>query len=170
MPNGDPIIIDDGGSTRIKQLIVNTQGILDGLLTSPHQDVADGQFPDGAGSGGTNAKCYVRIISIDKNGVVTKLPAAPNDPNFELSGGDTAEIVSGLNQSLKITLNSGGGILVDLNGTNGDPVVEARQNGAQRRYIVSNSGLILQVKTRNAVRFNSQPDGAYTQVRLSATP
>ncbi|MBM3814359.1 MAG: hypothetical protein FJW20_22270 [Acidimicrobiia bacterium] len=160
-----PVIIDDGGSTRIKQA-GNANPDMDRLMTDPHTDFAAGTFPANIG-GVIGAHCQVIINSIDKNGRVTRLPASADDPRFSLTGGQTAEIISEPNQRLEITLGSNGVLTLNLSGPHGDPpLVEARQIATQRRYIVANSGSIRKVRINDNDVFAAQPDTVYTMVRL----
>jgi hypothetical protein len=130
----EPIIIDDGGSTRIKQL--TTTANMDRLLKDKG-DQADGNFE----SGGV-AACALTIIEIKRDGTTSKVgPLA-------LAKEDMVEIFSENDQKVTVTLGKNKKVSIDLATSKvggPDPIVEARQHHYQRRYIVSNAGPILQV-------------------------
>ena len=130
----EPIIIDDGGSTRIKQL--TTIANMDRLLKDKG-DQADGNF-ESAGA----AACVMTIIEIRRDGTASTVATV------NLAKEDQVDIFSENDQKVTVTLGKNKKISIDLATSKvggPDPIVEARQHHNQRRYIVSNAGPILQV-------------------------
>lgn len=152
---GDPVIIDDGGSTRIKQMkLLAASGKMDDLLevdetaSSPNsKDFALGPFSQ------------ITILCISVNGV-----AGPPDS----AAGDTVPIALNLDEGFEIVSENNQRVigkiidrasmpgappgstardcLITVKGVSGSkPIIEARHGGKQRRYIVSNAGPIIKV-------------------------
>jgi len=145
----DAVIIDDGGSTRIKrQLPGNGIGEMDSLL-----DVND----LGAGARGSthdvvDAFSNVLIVCQDKTG-------RPFSQAVALAAGTTIEVSSALNQ--RVTASSDGARLTLTVLSNvSDPIVEAKQHKKKRRYVVSNSGPIETVSVGGAVVYDARPGGS----------
>ena len=129
----DAVIIDDGGSTRIKRLM-NGVGEMDSLL-----DVDNlGTPPGGRGSTHDINKAYSQAVI-----------ACQGDDGlpFSMAIGafSTIEVASEMDQNVLITRTSSK-LTVTPFSTVADPIVEAKQHKKKRRYIVSNSGPILTVK------------------------
>jgi len=151
----DAVIIDDGGSTRIKQLKGNVgDGKMDDLI-SEKTDQAKGKFKS------------LRIVFFDSDGVAH----GPIDRNlnandrFEIQSGNQQKIVGLMNGAKKLSLSLESGC-TDL-----DPLVDAKQHKQQRRYIVSNAGPILTVSLNNATLFDAENNAehgssVYTMVVL----
>lgn len=154
----DPVIFDDGGSTRIKQL----RRKLDDLLDNS-KDFARGPFSK------------LRISCVDENG-------ASGPP----TGAGTFPIAMGLNHTFKvfsgdhrlegrIVDRTPGGTATDcqitVSGVNNiDPIIEARHSNGQRRYIVSNAPSIvkIEVNAQGPVQTFTVPAGTiYTVVVLT---
>ena len=163
-----PVLIDDGGSTRIKQLKGGgVSGKLDNLIevdtsSSPAKsmDVARGAFSQ------------VQIMCMDSVGAVTSLTGAP----IGMAENDTFKVHSG-NHRLEgrvVDRSGGGGTATDcqitISGVGGtEPIVEARHNNGQRRYIISNAPPINKVEVNAAgppQQFNVPPGTIYTVVIL----
>ena len=166
----DEVIIDDGGSTRIKQRVaVAGNGLMDTLLevtdpgggVSPHSDAsAVGVFTS------------IRIVFLDSFGVATlatgaAIPVAPTH---------TFTIFSDNNQRVegRIVAAAGttpAGCALTVKGVSGTkPIVEARHSGIQRRYVISNAGPINQVTVNGTgapVSFTPPANTVYTTVILS---
>jgi hypothetical protein len=154
----EPLIIDDGGSTRIKQAKDDVE--MDKLLKAPHTDGADGTFINGTGS----AKCRVKITTVRADGV--PISSGP----FDFGGGETAVIVSQLGQKVTVKLDTTGSLQVTLGPAGGggaQPIVEAKQSALRRRYIVANAGPIDTVTVRGTLVFTAAADSIYNMVRLS---
>jgi hypothetical protein len=130
------LVIDDGGSTRIKWLEAEPgariSGIMHGIMSvqtdekemkKATQEIQDGPYQQ------------ILIVYQDKFGHPDTIP---------VSSFDSALISSDLKQNVEV-VNTGSGLKLTLYGDVIEPVVEARQHDMKRRYIVSNSGRILQV-------------------------
>lgn len=129
----DPVIFDDGGSTRIKQLKGNdADGKMDDLI-SEKTDQAKGTFNS------------LRVVFFDAAGE----PHGPIDR--ALNANDRVVIQSGNLQKVVGLLN--GARKLSLSLESDDPelesLVDAKQNKQQRRYVVSNAGRILKVSINN---------------------
>jgi hypothetical protein len=135
----DAIIFDDGGSTRIKQLQQKLDDLLDNL-----KDFAKGPFSK------------LRISCIDKDGA-SKPPTGGGTFPITLVKNDTFKVFSG-NHRLEgriVDRSAGTGTATDcqitVSGVNGiDPIIEARHNNGQRRYIVSNAPTIDKIEVNAA--------------------
>ena len=125
-----PIIIDDGGSTRIKQ--INTASTMDGLLGRNHADAPANTFKKAV------------VVSLDADGDEKKRKSQA------LQVGDAVKVESANGQVATLTIL--GGLRGDLALSGGvEPIVEAKQTGDQRRYVVTNAGAIQKIThTTNA--------------------
>jgi hypothetical protein len=129
----DAVIVDDGGSTRIKRLMGGI-GEMDSLL-----DVDALTSPTGArGSTHDINKAYTTaaIACQDDSGSAFTVPIA----SFS-----TIEVSSQLNQSVMVKKTSSK-LTITIFSLTADPIVEAKQHKRKRRYVVSNSGPIETVK------------------------
>src|SRR5436189_6466013 len=120
MPDAEPVIIDDGGSTRIKQL--KPLGNMDGLLGNSAGDfeaMATDQF---ATTGGT-FRCFLRVRT-HKNE-----DGAAHVETRILAQTDTVVIVSENQQKVELTFTSSKLLNIKLTSlvTAVNPIVEARQ-------------------------------------------
>jgi hypothetical protein len=125
----DAVIVDDGGSTRIKRLM-NGIGEMDKLL-----DVDNLTDPAGTrGSSDSINKTYANLLIVcqDEDGA----PKSQAITTFT-----TIEVASELSQNVRLKKDAGG-LRITIFGTGSDPIVEAKQHKKRRRYIVSNSGPI----------------------------
>ncbi len=147
MADGE-VVIDDGGSTRIKQLAAGAtrpgaNGNLDTLLdvtnASPQGTaIAIGPFSQ------------LTLVSLNTAGSSTTPPSF----SVPVVVGDSFEITSDNNQKLEgriVNRTAAGGSTADCEltvrgGGACRPLPEAKRNGTQRRYIVSNSGGITDVR------------------------
>jgi len=144
-----PVLIDDGGSTRIKQLKGGgITGRLDNLIevdtsSAPahSSDVAVGPFSQ------------VQIKCMDSGGTVTSLTATP----IAMVEDDTFKVHSGKHRlEGRIVKRTGTGTTaadceITISGVSGtEPIVEARHNNGQRRYIISNAPPIGKVEVNAA--------------------
>ena len=132
----DAVIIDDGGSTRIKQLrggAGGATGVMDQLMEPGNSDNAHGSsFAD------------LRIQFLDKDGkpgtaITDTFPAGLTVVTITSDNGQTltATVASG-NLTIKLTATCAGV----------EPLVHGKQNGNQRRYVVSNAGAIQKVEIK----------------------
>lgn len=165
MADADPVVIDDGGSTRIKRLFLGDGiGEMDKLLDVDNlADPADTRgSSDTINSGYTN----VLIVCQDKTGA-----------SFSMAFANFANVVvtSGLNQNVKCE-NLTNKLKITIFSPASDPIVESKQHKKKRRYVVSNSGPIEKVLVNGVVKYDTSdntklPDGAlkpiiYTSVVL----
>ena len=121
----EAVIIDDGGSTRLKWANPNGKGSLEKLFDS--QDDISKAFKS------------VRIFYQEEDGTVKEVPGP-----LIAQATFTIEVTSQLNQHVKLEQGTNPNKLtISLFGAGGvDPVVEAKEHNKKRRYIVSNSGAI----------------------------
>jgi hypothetical protein len=125
----DAVIIDDGGSTRIKQMKGDVADSKMDDLISEKTDQAKGKFKS------------LRIVFFDDNGE----PHGPIDrtlnpsDRIEIQSGNQQRIIGLLNGAKKLSLS------LESDCADLDPLVDAKQHKQQRRYIVSNAGAILKV-------------------------
>lgn len=144
---GEPVIIDDGGSTRIKRLLPgNGIGEMDSLL-----DVDDLQSPVGSrGSDHTvnDAFSSVLIVCQDKTGAFT----------LSFAAFTKVEVSSALNQQLSAE-KVAGKLKITVFSTVSDPIVESKQHKKKRRYVVSNSGPIEAVSVDGAIVYDTRANG-----------
>ncbi len=135
---GSGIIIDDGGSTRIKwngrESGSIIKGKLEGLMDvreekdtgiSTHEIYEDDPY------------LHIRITYQDKYGYAEMI-------NHDLALHMKVRVLSFLNQNLQVERVEKG-LILSLFGAGGGPMVEARQHNRARRYIVMNSGSIEKV-------------------------
>ena len=161
MPSrGDPIIFDDGGSTRIMKSVADDDEALDGLLdvdtnANPPQSSARVEGPFSQLSG----------VSVDYSGV-------PNQfVNTALIEGDYFTIVSDNGQSVYGAIDGNGRCKITVKGSTGNPpMVEAKQFKKMRRYFVGNAGPILSVDgvaNGAAFHFQAPVNATYTSLIVS---
>ena len=152
----NPVVIDDGGSTRIKHLKENTT--MDGLMgqlvggATVYEDVAAEPFQNPAGV----FKCHLKVRYHQDDGDQQIRPPAPagGATGRDLDLGDTVIIRSRNGQKATIKFDAATNrmrITLSANDALVDPIVEARQDGGIRRYIVSNAGRIDRVDLQPAV-------------------
>jgi len=128
-----PVIIDDGGSTRIKQLKDNAN--MDSLLDQL-QGTASDPFENAA-----HAFACVMKVRIHDDQTANQQILPPGGAN--LNAGDTVAIVSANGQVATLTFNGAHRMVITLSGAAGvPPAVEARQEGLRRCYHVANAGPI----------------------------
>jgi hypothetical protein len=129
----DAVIVDDGGSTRIKRLM-NGIGEMDSLL-----DVDNLTTPAGArGSSHDINKSYTGALIACQGDDGVPLTKA-------VGSFATIEVASEMDQGVLIT-RTGSKLTITAFSATSDPIIEAKQHKKKRRYIVANSGPILTVK------------------------
>jgi hypothetical protein len=136
----DAVIVDDGGSTRIKRVMSGTAvGAMDSLLDV--DDLGAGK----KGSGHTINDTYTKLLIViqDKFGK----PFQINAPFT------TVAISSGLAQEI-VAETTSGSLKVTVFSQISDPIVESKQHKKKRRYVVSNSGSIEKIVVDGAIVFN----------------
>lgn len=140
----EPVIVDDGGSTRIRQVGKH----LDDLLID---------LKEKAKKVGNPVSLHVLFLRPDC--ILSEVGSVP------LADKDEIEIASGNGQRVNITVNKGLHFDLDLEmiGTLEDPILEARQysdrrpgrNVQQRRYVIVNAGSIDTIKVKNGPVFDA---------------
>jgi hypothetical protein len=143
---GEPVIFDDGGSTRIKQLIDNAN--MDGLVDDGHVANATGAFmsiPTVAAPIPVPA-CVINIVFLGKTASAST-PLGDAGPGnvaavlpITMKQGDRLVVNAGLSHRVTALLEAFGNLKITISGT--DPVVDARHKNRRRRYIVSNAPAI----------------------------
>jgi hypothetical protein len=157
----DPVVIDDGGSTRIKQLTDNSD--MDGLIGA-HSDLANGRYESPPP---VLPRCTLTVVHINSNAAAATVPAVP------LNTGDIVEIVSQNGQMTTVVYRVTRQLDITVSPAAGgaEPMVEARQSGSRRRYIVTNAGTIQTVThVRGAVVtpvFAAAATTVYTMVHFA---
>ncbi len=158
MPDNDPVIFDDGGSTRIKQLKANVN--MDGLLNNPHSDKAAGAF----GAPGA-VVCTMKIRFHHTDGAQGPIV------NQALTAGDTVEIVSEDQQRVTLTFDNTDArlqIVLDCLAAGVDTLVDAKNHKGFRLYEVVNAGPIQTVSFNGQTLFDvTVTPSVYTMVHLS---
>jgi hypothetical protein len=166
MADADPVVIDDGGSTRIKRFFLGDGiGEMDKLL-----DVDDLSDPANTrGSSDTINSDYTKVLIVcqDKTGASFSMSFA---------GFNNVVVASGLNQNVKCTSLTNK-LKITIFSPGSDPIVESKQHKKKRRYVVSNSGPIERVLVNGQIKYDTSdttklPDGAqkpiiYTSVVLT---
>jgi hypothetical protein len=136
----EAIIVDDGGSTRIKKVkTTGSAGKLNDLI-DVHTDVATGPFTE------------LTITCIDETGTPT-LPGGASATTFPLNLGGTGgtfKVISG-DHLVEGTIINGTDCLLSVKGQNGaDPLIEGKHAKGQHRYVVSNAPPIDKVEVKVA--------------------
>jgi len=166
----DTVIIDDGGSTRIKQRAsVPGNGHMDSLLevTAPGGGV--GPHSDASATGLFNS---ITIVFLSPTGVATMASGAA----IPLATSDTFTVFSDNDQRVDGKIVAATAVTpskcdITIRGVAGTrPLVEAKHSGIQRRYVIANAGPIISV-TVNAAgapqNFPTPANTIYTTVILN---
>ncbi|HKE27112.1 MAG TPA: hypothetical protein VKB88_32380 [Bryobacteraceae bacterium] len=148
----DPIVVDCGGSTRIKRILANggfgdMGSLMDVKDLTPPLIAGTGPLP--AGSSGSQHQAAgpftnMSIVFQDSAGVPFMVPVAPLPPSF-LVMSNGGQNVRG---DLLPRLGGGFDLILTVFSTSSDPLVEAKQDRmdhakmGRRRYIVNNAGPI----------------------------
>ena len=74
----------------------------------------------------------------------------------------TVELASALQQNVSAKMN-GGKLDLTVFSDRSEPIVEAKQHGGKRRYVVSNSGPIETVKVNGTIVYDTRPNGLLPQ-------
>jgi hypothetical protein len=126
----DAVIIDDGGSTRIKQLKGTASGKMDDFLDKK-KGHPDGDFSN------------IRVVALKADGT----PLLTRDQPLKKS--DSFKIISANKQNVECEMeNNGKTIHLSLTSDSAgvEPLVEGKQHQQQRRYVVTNAGPIQKVE------------------------
>jgi hypothetical protein len=155
---GDPIVIDDGGSTRIKKLrnreVGSSVGAMNDLLT-----VIASVGPPAGNKAGSHDTAEARDSSYGERIEVTYIDSdgkAHSAAGFPLAFRDfTVDCGQHFHVDGDLIRNPGSGfddlrITVSGDGPGGPPIVDAKQHDRQRRYIVTNTASITKVTVRPA--------------------
>jgi hypothetical protein len=158
----DPIIFDDGGSTRIRRLQTDGNGAMDNLMNPdpgarPPQSQAEtinGPFS------------HIKVLSIDQTGAVNT-PIA-----VRLTSGDNFTISSENDQSVSVKIGDGSNCTVKVIGSVGDAHdMESKEEfNGKRRYLVNNAGRIQQVTATikgTSQSYDVPANTVYTMVLLT---
>ena len=134
----DPVVVDDGGSTRITRLAPNGSGVID---KDKLVDVNKKMNPPQSSAGVKGPFTHIRVVTIDHTGIPIQaldLALVAND-NFTIRSGNGQKTIGTVDQAGRLTLA--------LKGPPAHaPHVEARQvNNNKREYVVTNAGRIRRV-------------------------
>jgi hypothetical protein len=144
-----PILIDDGGSIRIRQLgsNPNSGAAIDGLIDKFKGNSAE-----------NFATCTMTIHFHDD-------PGGDEHPSkVGLNPGDVVTIKSNNGQVVTVTFTLNQPLAIALTGP---PIVEAKQENGRRVYIVVNSDSIATVAQNGANKFNAaNTPSVYTMVHF----
>jgi hypothetical protein len=162
----DPIIVDDGGSTRVKRLSSNGDGEMDGLL-NVNMNPLNGDPPQSSDSVSGPFR-YIRVVTIGETGI--KIPV-----DSTLAAGDTFTITSANGQFAVGKIGDDYQLTITLKGeTNNAPLVEKIVFENQFRYEVTNAGRIQQISGtlngRTIDPFCVPAQNIYTAVVVSGSP
>ena len=162
----DPVIIDDGGSTRIRYRPLTCVGAMDGLLAPPGMQESRHTF---------TAKLFtaLKIVFIDPDsGTPTTIPVAGSAP---LAPGDKIEIVSGpltVQVDIDSPAGSGNSVITSFGPPEGPPLVDAKNENGKRVYRIAAAP---QIDSVTVTRRGEKPitpfdaakmPSAYTQIHL----
>lgn len=157
-----PVIIDDGGSLRIRELKDNVT--MDGLMDPPAAPVPSNEnFAD------TGAfVCTLTVRYSDEFGIFTTVPLVGTLYGLPLAVGDTITITSNKHTA---AITFPGNVLSILLSAG----ASASQEGPRRRYVISNFGKIQTVTSAlSGVIFpapgSNPPARSYTMVHFSPGP
>ena len=179
----DPVIIDDGGSTRLRYLLATGVGAMESLL-------AVGPLPDGSPAPGMQGSQHtftrvehslftdLKIVYINPD---TATPTAIQVAGGEtgnsppLAPGDNIVIVSGtltVQMDIDSPLGSGNSVITSFGSqTSGQPLVVAKQQKKRRHYVIAAAAAVESVTvTLNGI--SSKPFDAantpssYTQIHI----
>jgi hypothetical protein len=143
----ESVIVDDGGSTRIRRLTTTTGvfGPMDSLLDV---DNTGQSSHDLAGS------FAVALITYqDAEGHVHEMPISPVG-NIEIS--------SDLDQTVKLLINGNAGVKVMISGNPHRPVVHGSRHRRKHCYVVTNSGAIEKVSVGGTLIYDTGAGGGQT--------
>jgi hypothetical protein len=155
-----PVIFDDGGSTRIKLMDEHGGvGSMDRLLNVNVNRTCPASRERVRGP-----YTHIKIVSLEADGSPSTLLESGLIP------GDAIAILSFNGQSVIGTIDDLGRCVILVQGKPENiPLVEAKQVGNKRRYVVSNAGSIRQIEGRangEHISFDTR-DSIYTTVIMS---
>ena len=128
-----PVIIDDGGSTRVKWALAGGVGDLNGLI-----DVDETLTPPQSSDKANGPYNHIRIVYLTKDG------GSLTPVDLALVAGDKFTVTSENGQTLRLEIVATTcDCKITLLGTSAaSPLVEVKQFKKKRRYIVANAGPI----------------------------
>jgi hypothetical protein len=156
-----PVIIDDGGSIRIRELQDDKK--MDGLIGSFNAAANALVFASASsqqffGAGSADNQCLLLVTSVDDSGTLTLLPLNAGLYGQKLAAGDTVIVTSADGQTITITF-PGGVLNVALSAS-----ASAFERKRRRRYIMA-ADVIQSVTWNNAAIFTAgNPSPASTVV------
>jgi len=162
----DPVIFDDGGSTRIKKRMRNAGGVMDSLLTVQDNVPAEGRSGsqhEVQASGSSYASLTITSVTVDQQGAVQSSTTAAMlfQRNFEISSG--VQRISGV--LVPDAATGFNNVELTVHGPVANPpMVEAKQTGRQRRYVVVNAPPIDRVKIDGNLVYTADGNVVYTTV------
>ena len=163
---GRPIIVDDGGSFRIKLVVAqgsNSKGEMDSLFTiSNHKSDHDVK------SNVHGSYDKVSIFDLEENGNLNQYSYAGTKFKRILIKGDLGVDV----EFNKDPGQPGGqGAKIYLSGNGLDPILESREHDRNRSYNVSNAGRISEIEIEDSNKQTTQvplaPDRLYTIIVIT---
>jgi hypothetical protein len=162
-----PVLFDDGGSTRIKQIKATGGGPPDGHLDSLIEVAPAPPAPAHSNVTAPGAFTQIQMTCLDDTGAAS----FPFGGAIAMAAGHTFKIHSGKHR-VEGKITGAGDCEITVSGVDGtEPIVEARHSNGQRRYIISNAPSIQRVDVNAAgpaKTFNvPQPGTIYTVVILS---
>jgi len=130
----DAVIIDDGGSTRIKQLKGTASGKMDDFLDKKRGH-PDGDFSN------------IRVVALKADGttLLTRNEPMNKSDSFTIESVNAQLVLCEMENNGK-TIHLSLDTLPAVKALGVEPMVEGKDHGAQRRYIVSNSGPIKKIE------------------------
>ena len=179
----DPVIIDDGGSTRIRYLLATGVGAMDSLL-----DV--GPLPEGSPAPGISGSQHTftkvehtlftdlkivfispdtatpKAIQVAGGGIGGQPPLAPGDKIVIVSGKLTVQV------DIDSPSGSGNSVLTSFGSqTSGQPLVGAKQQNKRRHYLVAAAppvdAVTVTLKGKISMPFDaSKTPSSYTQIHI----
>ena len=157
----NPVIVDCGGSTRLKRLLPAGFGELNSLL-----DVDPAVNPPRSVHVLNRPFANVAVASVDQAGVATQ------NLNSPIAGNDNFTIVSENGQQVVMQINGARtSLTITVQGQAGNPpLVEAKHFNKKRRYVVINAGAITSIAgTANGApfAFNATPNTIYVTLVLN---
>jgi hypothetical protein len=132
----NPVIVDCGGSTRIKRLENGGMGAMNSLL-----DVDPALTPPSSTQRLNNTYAHVTIASVNADG------KAMQQLDSAVAGNDKFTITSENGQSVVLQINANNTMLtMTVQGLpNNPPLVEAKHFNKKRRYVAINAGAITSI-------------------------
>lgn len=143
---GAPVLVDDGGSIRIKQAKKNAGGVMDSLFTiveGPNSDEpgmpANSKWSKHEIDAPNNPKDYYSKASL----FYVAEDGTPITDNLTLN---TIKVTTdfGLTVELK-KIGAGEKLKLMISSEEAEPILESRQHKGKRSYVVVNGGRIVQV-------------------------